>query len=227
MSNIYKNANIEINAVYDVENTIVDYVVDLDDFGWNLYNTNLVQALFIIRRADRHDGLADVLIPIDTFKKILAEMSDDDKRNVVYWATGGNRMWEFGGFRDEWIMNDIEYIVSEYTDYADAALNGVYSDGEEFNSSGMTDDLYDLVEYSWSDYYTEYGEQDWNDIVAEFEDTMNNDTYVVNGSYVKLEGLLNDVQWFFDDQSPLHEYSSDVVHNALNKLRQQIAGIGA
>jgi len=227
MSNIYKNANIEINAVYDVENTIVDYVVDLDDFGWNLYNTNLVQALFIIRRADRHDGLADVLIPIDTFKKILAEMSDDDKRNVVYWATGGNRMWEFGGFRDEWIMNDIEYIVSEYTDYADAALNGVYSDGEEFNSSGMTDDLYDLVEYSWSDYYTEYGEQDWNDIVAEFEDTMNNDTYVVKCSYVKLEGLLNDVQWFFDDQSPLHEYSSDVVHNALNKLRQQIAGIGA
>jgi hypothetical protein len=227
MSNIYKNANIEINAVYDVDNTIVDYVVNLDDFGWNLYSTNLVQALFIIRSAKRHDGLADVLIPIATFKKILAEMSDDDKRNVVYWATGGNKMWEFGNFRDEWIMNDIEYIVSEYTDYADAAINGVYSDGEEFDSSGMTDDLWDLVEYSWSDYYKQYGEQDWNDIVAEFEDTMRNDTYTVNDSYVKLEGLLNDVQWFFDDQSPLHEYSSDVVQNALNKLRRQIAGIGA
>lgn len=227
MSNIYKNANIEINAVYDVDNTIVDYVVNLDDFGWNLYSTNLVQALFIIRSAKRHDGLADVLIPIATFKKILAEMADDDKRNVVYWATGGNQMWRFGGFGNEWIANDIEDIVSIYTDFADAALNGVYSDGEEFDSSRMTDDLWDLVEYSWSDYCKQYGEQDYNDICDTFDDRMNNEYDIIDGSYVKIGALLNDVQWFWDDQQPLHEYSSDVVQDALNKLKQQIAGIGA
>lgn len=227
MSNIYKNANIEINAVYDVDNTIVDYVVDLDDFGWNLYNTNLVQALFIIKSAERHDGLADVLIPIDAFKKVLAGLDDDEKKNVVYWATGGNKMWHFGGFTEEWIMNDIEYIVSEYTDYAHAPLTAVYADGEEFDSRRMGDDLYDLVEYSWSDYYKQYGEQDWIDIVDMFEDTMSEECNIINGSYVKIGALIDNVQWFWDDQQPLHEYSSDVVQDALNRLKQQIAGIGA
>jgi hypothetical protein len=204
MSNdtLYKNANITIKQVFDVNDNVADYVVDLDDFGWYLHDTNLIQALAIIKRADKHEGLADVIIPTAVLRNIIVNLTADEIRNVVYWWTGGNEMWDFGGI-EGYIELEIDYWTDQWEDYEPPC---------ELPDDAKSE-IYDLTEFRWKDYYTEYGQQDWSSIIG---------LLMTDGDTTTIGHLLEQVEWFMDDPEPIYSYASEVVRKALDEYKQSL-----